>query len=67
MEKDVQFGMQTFDRSLCTLEAAGKISEQTAIAFADSANNVRLKIQLRSRQATIDGEMNNPSTFSVLD
>lgn len=67
MEKDLQFGMQTFDRSLCKLEAAGKISEQTAIAFADSANNVRLKIQLRSRQSVIDGEMNNPSKFSVLE
>jgi twitching motility protein PilU len=67
MEKDLQFGMQTFDRSLCALEAAGKISEQTAIAFADSANNVRLKIQLRSRQSLIDGEMNNPSKFSVLE
>lgn len=67
MEKDLQFGMQTFDRSLCRLEAAGKISEQTAIAFADSANNVRLKIQLRSRQTLIDGEMNNQSQFSVLE
>ena len=67
MEKDLQFGMQTFDRSLCELQAAGKISEQTAVAFADSANNVRLKIQLRSRQALIDGEMNNPSKFSVLE
>ena len=67
MEKDLQFGMQTFDRSLCELQASGKISEQTAVAFADSANNVRLKIQLRSRQALIDGEMNNPSKFSVLE
>ena len=67
MEKDLQFGMQTFDRSLCKLEAAGKISEQTVIAFADSANNVRLKIQLRSRQSVIDAEMNNPSKFSVLE
>ena len=67
MKKDLQFGMQTFDRSLCKLEAAGKISEQTAIAFADSANNVRLKIQLRSRQSVIDEEMNNPSKFSVLE
>lgn len=67
MEKDLQFGMQTFDQSLCKLEAAGKISEQTAVAYADSANNVRLKIQLRSRQDVIRGEMDNPSMFSVLE
>lgn len=67
MEKDLQFGMQTFDQSLCELEAAGKISEQTAVAYADSANNVRLKIQLRSRQSVIRDEMDNPSMFSVLD
>ena len=67
MEKDLQSGMQTFDQSLCALEAAGKISEQTAISYADSANNVRLKIQLRSRQAVIRDEMDNPSMFSVLE
>ncbi|MFM9899964.1 MAG: PilT/PilU family type 4a pilus ATPase [Polaromonas sp.] len=67
MEKDLQFGMQTFDQSLCELEAAGTISEQTAISYADSANNVRLKIQLRSRQAVIRDEMDNPSMFSVLE
>ena len=67
MEKDLQFGMQTFDQSLCELEAAGKISEQIAVGYADSANNVRLKIQLRSRQAVIRDEMDNPSMFSVLE
>lgn len=67
MEKDLQFGMQTFDRSLCELEASGQISEQTAVGYADSANNVRLKIQLRSRQAVIRDEMDNPSMFSVLE
>ena len=67
MEKDLQAGMQTFDQSLCALEAAGKISEQTAISYADSGNNVRLKIQLRSRQAVIRDEMDNPSMFSVLE
>jgi len=67
MEKDLQFGMQTFDQSLCELEASGQISEQTAAGYADSANNVRLKIQLRSRQAVIRDEMDNPSMFSVLE
>ena len=67
MEKDLQFGMQSFDQSLCALEVAGKISEQTAVAYADSANNVRLKIQLRSRQAVIRDQMDNPSMFSVLE
>lgn len=50
MEKDLQTGMCTFDQSLCLLQETGRITAQTAIAFADSANNVRLKLQLQSRQ-----------------
>ena len=67
MEKNMQFGMQTFDHSLCEMEAAGKISEQTAVGYADSANNVRLKLQLRSQQSVIRNELDNPSVFSVLE
>jgi twitching motility protein PilU len=53
MEKDLQAGMRTFDQSLCQLEETGKISAHTAIAFAESANNVRLKMQLRGREALL--------------
>ncbi|GGI89390.1 PilT/PilU family type 4a pilus ATPase [Legionella impletisoli] len=46
MEKGREQGMQTFDQALFDLYKAGKISEENAIRYADSKNNVRLKIRL---------------------
>ena len=46
MEKGSITGMQTFDMNLFELYAEGKISQDTAIKYADSANNLRLKIKL---------------------
>lgn len=46
MEKSSGLGMQTFDQALFTLHKAGKISFEEAIKNADSANNLRLKINL---------------------
>ena len=46
MEKSVNLGMQTFDHALLELFRAGRISEDEAIRNADSANNLRLKINL---------------------
>jgi twitching motility protein PilU len=46
MEKSSGIGMQTFDQALFTLHKAGKISFEEAIKNADSANNLRLKINL---------------------
>ena len=46
MEKSVNSGMLTMDDSLLALCRAGRISEETAIKYADSANNVRLKLSL---------------------
>ncbi len=46
MEKGAITGMQTFDMDLFKLYAEGKISQDTAIKYADSANNLRLKIKL---------------------
>lgn len=46
IEKSNHLGMQSFDQSLFELYKAGKISLENAIAFADSANNVRLRIKL---------------------
>ncbi|MGR3219141.1 MAG: PilT/PilU family type 4a pilus ATPase [Candidatus Anammoxibacter sp.] len=48
MEKGVQEGMQTFDQALYNMYKADMISFDTAIAFADSANNLRLRIKLES-------------------
>lgn len=46
MAKNDTQGMQTFDQALYELFKSGKISEETAIRFADSQNNVALKIRL---------------------
>ena len=39
-------GMQTFDQSLYELFQAGKISYENAMAYADSANDLRLRIKM---------------------
>lgn len=46
MEKAVGLGMQTFDQALFALHQAGTISFDEAIKNADSANNLRLRINL---------------------
>lgn len=46
MEKSENLGMQTFDTALFKLYVSGKISYDEAIANADSANNLRLRIKL---------------------
>lgn len=46
MEKSENLGMQTFDSALYKLYQEGSISLEEALANADSANNLRLKIQL---------------------
>ncbi len=46
MSKSVEQGMQTFDQALFILYKAGKISKENAIQYADSKNNVGLKIRL---------------------
>ena len=48
MEKATGMGMQTFDQALFELHRAGKISFEEAIKNADSANNLRLRINLSS-------------------
>ena len=46
MEKSRNLGMQTFDQALFDLHQAGTITEDEAVRNADSANNLRLKINL---------------------
>lgn len=61
MEKSVNLGMQTFDHALLALFKKGMISEEEAIRNADSANNIRLKINLGSGNT---GEQNGLSLIS---
>ena len=46
MKESTNLGMQTFDQALFTLYQAGEISYEDALRFADSANEVRLRIKL---------------------
>lgn len=46
MRDSTNLGMCTFDQSLVTLFHAGEISYEDALRYADSANEVRLKIKL---------------------
>lgn len=60
MKRSTDIGMQTFDQALYALYEAEQISYQEAIKNADSANDLRLDIQLRSRRgqnAGIDFEI----------
>ncbi len=45
MKQGVQEGMQTFDQAIYDCYIQGKITYKTAIAYADSANDVRLRIK----------------------
>jgi len=45
MERGQEYGMQTFDQALLKLFADGKISQETALANADSRNNLRIAIR----------------------
>jgi twitching motility protein PilU len=56
MEKSEGVGMQTFDNHLIRMYRQGLISEETAIKNADSANNVRLKINLGQGGRAKDAE-----------
>ncbi len=46
MKDSTQLGMKTFDQSLFELYQAGEITYDDALRYADSANEVRLKIKL---------------------
>jgi twitching motility protein PilU len=46
MEQGIREGCQTFDQALLVLYQAGKITIAEALANADSANNLRLKIKM---------------------
>ena len=48
MEKDTQHGMQTMDQSLYELYRRERITAETALQFADSVSNMRLKMRLEA-------------------
>jgi len=46
MKESTNLGMKTFDQALLELYMAGEISYEDALRYADSTNEVRLKIKL---------------------
>jgi twitching motility protein PilU len=48
MKKSTELGMQTFDQALYDLYDAGEITYEDALAHADSPNDLRLMIKLKS-------------------
>ena len=61
MVKSKELGMRTFDMSLFDLYDDGYISYEEAIRNADSANELRLNIKLKSKR----GEPASASTFTL--
>lgn len=61
MEKSENLGMQTFDSALFNLVNEGRISREDAIANADSANNLRLRLKLADREAAGEAEADEAS------
>ena len=61
MEKSENLGMQTFDSALFNLVNEGRIGREHAIANADSANNLRLRLKLADREAAGETEADDTS------
>lgn len=64
MEKSESLGMQSFDSALQKLFEAGKISFEEAMRNADSANNLKLRIQ---RSKTGKKVVSSTTEFSLVD
>jgi twitching motility protein PilU len=50
MKQSNQQGMKTFDQALYDLYKEGEITQDDAIHYADSANEVRLMIKLKDNE-----------------
>ncbi len=57
MSRSTEQGMQTFDGALFDLYKAGKITKENAIQYADSKNNVGLKIRLTEEGGAGDSDL----------
>ena len=56
MAKGTQEGMLTFDQSLFNLYKEGNISYENALAYADSANDLRLRIKTEGLEELKEGK-----------
>jgi twitching motility protein PilU len=56
MGKSTELGMQTLDQSLFKAYADGTISDEDAVRYADSANDVRLMIKMHDKGKSAFGD-----------
>jgi twitching motility protein PilU len=64
MKQGVQEGMQTFDQAIYDFYMQGEINYETAIAYADSANDLRLRIKFDT-PGQEEEETENKSIFKI--
>jgi|ETNmetMinimDraft_13_1059891.scaffolds.fasta_scaffold38707_2 Tfp pilus assembly ATPase PilU len=66
MKQGVQEGMQTFDQAIYDFYMQGELDYDTAIAYADSANDLRLRIKFDTpEQEDREEETEYKSTFKI--
>lgn len=56
MERSKEVGMQTFDQAIFDLYQAGEISEENALRYADSKNNLSLQIRMSQEHDFSDND-----------
>lgn len=67
MTKSRDIGMQTFDQALYDLYADGDVTYEDALAYADSANDLRLMIKLGTDSSSADQLSSSTDRFSMQD
>ncbi|ENY72301.1 PilT/PilU family type 4a pilus ATPase [Aeromonas diversa] len=67
MGRSRELGMVTFDQSLFDLYVAGQISMETALAHADSVNDLRLMIKLKGGEKLGSGSLDNVTLQPDMD
>ena len=65
MEKNIDQGMITFDQCLLSMVERNKISPEVALREADSASNMRLKLNQMNIASTLRAVENNPNSLSA--
>ncbi|MCE1184560.1 PilT/PilU family type 4a pilus ATPase [Zoogloea sp.] len=66
MKRSGELGMQTFDQSLFNLYEEGKITYEDALRNADSMNDLRLQIKLKSQRADKDVGGSGPTSLDIV-
>ena len=66
IERSVDEGMQTGDQSLLKLYEAGHISEEQALRYANSSNNMRLAIKMQDTGSGKSGDSSSEADFLTL-